>query len=304
MDKYLLILTGPTGIGKTDLSIDIARHFSTEIISCDSRQFYKEMSVGTAVPSSAQLSEVKHHFIRHIPVENYYSASKFEQDFISLSGELFRHHDILVMTGGSGLYINAACGMIDNIPDVDPYIREKYLRKYREEGLESIRSDLKMLDPDYYSRVDLRNYKRMIRALEVCETTGKPYSHFLHKNVKKRDFNIIKLGLRIDRRELYDRINRRVDIMIERGLEQEAYNLLVHRDKNALNTVGYKEFFMYFDGEISRDKAIELIKRNSRRYAKRQMTWWARDEQIIWFHPAQKDDIISFIEKETGISTR
>jgi len=304
MDKYLLILTGPTGIGKTDLSIDIARHFNTEIISCDSRQFYKEMSVGTAVPSPAQLSEVKHHFIRHIPVENYYSASKFEQDFIRLSGELFRHHDILVMTGGSGLYINAACGMIDNIPDVDPYTREKYLRKYREEGLESIRSDLKMLDPDYYRKVDLKNYKRMIRALEVCETTGKPYSHFLHKNIKKRNFNIIKLGLRIDRRELYDRINRRVDIMIERGLEQEAYKLLVHRDKNALNTVGYKELFMYFDGEISRDKAIELIKRNSRRYAKRQMTWWAGDKQIIWFDPAQKEEIISCIEKETGISPR
>ncbi|MFP4488567.1 MAG: tRNA (adenosine(37)-N6)-dimethylallyltransferase MiaA [Bacteroidales bacterium] len=304
MKNTLIILLGPTGIGKTDLAIDIALYFNTEIISCDSRQFYREMSTGTAVPSPGQLKKVKHHFIQHISVEDYYSASNFEQDFTELSRRLFRHHNTVLMTGGSGLYIDAACGRIDNIPDVDPGVREKYKRKYQEEGLESIRQALSVLDPDYYRKVDLKNHKRILRALEICETTGSPYSRFLQGKGRNRDFKILKTGLRMDRQELYERINRRVDIMIGRGLEEEARSMLPYRHSNALNTVGYKEFFMYFDGQISRDKAIELIKRNSRRYAKRQMTWWAKDRDIEWFHPAQKDDILDYIRKETEDSDR
>lgn len=300
MKNTLIILLGPTGIGKTELAIDIALYFNTEIISCDSRQFYREMSTGTAAPSPEQLKKVKHHFIQHISVEDYYSASNFEQDFTELTRRLFRHHNTVLMTGGSGLYIDAACGRIDDIPDVDPDVREKYNRKYEEEGLESIRQALSVLDPDYYRNVDLRNPKRMLRALEICETTGQPYSRFLLRKGKSRDFNILKTGLRMDRQELYERINRRVDIMIDEGLEEEARRLLPYRHNNALNTVGYKEFFMYFDGSISRDKAIELIKRNSRRYAKRQMTWWAKDKDIEWFHPSQKDDILDYIRKETA----
>jgi tRNA dimethylallyltransferase len=297
MNKTLIILLGPTGIGKTDLGIDIARRFSTEIISCDSRQFFREMSVGTAVPYPEQLEKVKHHFIGHLSVNDYYSASRFEKDFLELSAKLFETHDMLLMTGGSGLYINAACGMIDEIPDVDSAVRDKYLRKYIDEGLESIRTDLRLIDPDYYSRVDLKNYKRIIRALEISESTGKPYSHFLKQKGKERNFNIIKIGLTMDRQQLYDRINERVDRMMAAGLEDEAKRLLGHRDRNALNTVGYKEMFMYFDGEISRDKAIELIKRNSRRYARRQMTWWRRDRDIKWFHPGKKEEIIEFIRE-------
>ncbi|HCC71013.1 MAG TPA: tRNA (adenosine(37)-N6)-dimethylallyltransferase MiaA [Bacteroidales bacterium] len=299
MNNTLVIILGPTGIGKTDLSIDIALHFDTEIISCDSRQFYREMSIGTAVPSTEQLKKVKHHFIGNISINDYYSASRFEQDFIRLSKDLFMSHDLLIMTGGSGLYIDAACGKIDDIPDVDSTVRDKYLRKYIDEGLESIRTDLRLLDSDYYNQVDLKNHKRIIRALEICETTGKPYSYFLQKKVKERDFNILKIGLEMERQELYHRINIRVDDMISDGLEDEVKSLIEHRDKNALNTVGYKEIISFIDGDISRKKAIELIKRNSRRYAKRQITWWFRDKNIEWFHPRQKEDIIYYIEEKT-----
>ena len=297
MNKNLVILLGPTGIGKTDLSIDIALHFNTEIISCDSRQFYREMSIGTAVPNREQLEKVKHHFIGNISITDHYSASRFEKEFISLSTKLFTHHNILLMVGGSGLYIDAACGKMDQIPDVDPSVREKYLNKFRKEGLESIRADLRLLDPDYYMMVDLKNHKRIIRALEICETTGKPYSLFLQNKGTERGFSILKIGLTIDRQDLYSRINERVDRMINEGLEKEAADLIGYRNYNALNTVGYQELFRYFDGEISREKAIDLIKRNSRRYAKRQITWWARDDEIKWFHPGEKEEIIRYIEK-------
>ena len=298
MNNTLVILLGPTGIGKTDLGIDIALHFNSEIISCDSRQFYREMSIGTAVPNREQLRKVKHHFIRNISITDYYSASRFEKEFISLVSKLFVHHNILLMVGGSGLYIDAACGKMDQIPDADPSVREKYLNKFQREGLESIRADLKLLDPEYYRMVDLKNHKRIIRALEICETTGKPYSLFLQNKGREREFSIIKIGLRIDRQELYRRINERVDKMIDKGLEKEASELIGYRNYNALNTVGYRELFRYFDGEISREKAIDLIKRNSRRYAKRQITWWARDDEIKWFHPKEKEEIIEHIEEQ------
>ena len=296
MQKSLIVLLGPTGIGKTDLSIHIAKHFGAEIISCDSRQFYKGMNIGTAVPSDEQLAEVRHYFIQEISPSAYYSASLFERDVMALLPQLFERSDIAIMVGGSGMYIDAVCQGIDEIPDVDPEVRLRYLQKYRSEGIESIRADLRILDPEHYRKVDLRNYKRILRALEICETTGRPYSSFLNREKPIRNFNIVKAGLELDRDELYDRINLRVDRMIEAGLEDEARDLLPFREYNALNTVGYKEMFEYFHARISYDKTIELIKRNSRRYAKRQITWWARDKGIAWFHPGRYDEIISWVE--------
>lgn len=300
MQNTLLVILGPTGVGKTDLSIDLGLHFHAEIISCDSRQFYREMSVGTSLPTESQLSKIRHHFIQFISVKDYYSSSLFERDVLKLLPELFIPQNIVLMAGGSGMYADAVCEGIDEIPDVDPSIREKYSRKFAEEGVESLRVALKILDPDHYSKVDLKNPKRIIRALEICESTGRPYSSFLTKEKRKRDFRIIKVGLNRPREELYNRINSRVDQMIKQGLEKEARKLLEMRNFNALNTVGYKEFFDHFDGVHSREKAIELIRRNTRRYAKRQLTWWAKDSSIRWFHPDNKDGIIRYIEKATG----
>jgi tRNA dimethylallyltransferase len=295
MQNILLVLVGPTGVGKTDISIDIAGIFGTEIISSDSRQFYREMSIGTAIPSLDQLSQIKHHFIQFLSVRDYYSASLFERDVLNLLHTLFKKNRIALMSGGSGMYIDAVCQGIDDIPDVDPSIREKYKRKYKEDGLESLRVSLKLLDPEHYKTVDLKNYKRIIRALEICETTALPYSNFLKKEKKERDFRIIKIGLNRPREELYERINSRVDRMIIDGLEKEALKLHELKDLNALNTVGYKEFFDYFEEKISKEKAVELIKRNSRRYAKRQMTWWAKDKEIRWFNPDKNEDIFRHI---------
>jgi tRNA dimethylallyltransferase len=298
MQNTLLVLLGPTGVGKTDISIDIAGTFGAEIISCDSRQFYTEMDIGTAVPVASQLKKIKHHFVRFLSVSDYYSASLFERDVLKLLPSLFIKNKIVLMTGGSGLYIDAVCNGIDDIPDVDPAIRKNYSRKFDEEGIESLRVSLKVLDPEYYKNVDLRNYKRIIRALEICETTGQPYSSFLKKEKTVRDFRVIKIGLERPRKELYERINLRVDIMIKGRLEEEARSLFEHKNLNALNTVGYKEFFEYFENKISKEKATELIKRNSRRYAKRQMTWWAKDKEIRWFNADQKQEIIGYIRNE------
>jgi tRNA dimethylallyltransferase len=300
MQNILIVLLGPTGIGKTDIAIDIAGRFGSEIISSDSRQFYKEMSIGTATPNEDQLKKIKHHFIKFLSVRDYYSASLFERDVLNILPELFNKNKIVLMAGGSGMYIDAVCRGIDDIPDVDPAIREKYIRKYNKEGLESLRVSLKVLDPEHYKNVDLRNYKRIIRALEICETTGQPYSAFLKQVKRVRDFRIIKIGLEKPREELYEMINLRVEKMISQGLGEEAKSLKELGNLNALNTVGYKEFFDFFDNKISLEKAVELIKRNSRRYAKRQMTWWAKDKEIYWFHPEQKQEIREFIEHEIG----
>jgi tRNA dimethylallyltransferase len=295
MKNTLIVLLGPTGVGKTDLSIELARKTGSEIISADSRQFYGEMEIGTAVPSPEQLSAVKHYFIRFLSVHDYYSASIYERDVLKLLPELFGRNKIVIMTGGSAMYIDAVCKGIDDIPDVDPAIREKYNRMYLENGISSLRIALKVLDPDHYSKVDLRNHKRIIRALEICETTGRPYSSFLRKEKTARPFDIVTAGLNREREELYGRINSRVDEMIGKGLEAEAEKLYPLRHLNALNTVGYREFFGFFDGSISREKAIELIKRNTRRYAKRQLTWWAKDQSIRWFHPDEKEKIFKII---------
>jgi tRNA dimethylallyltransferase len=296
MENTLIVLLGPTSIGKTDISITIARHFNCEIISADSRQFYREMIIGTAVPSEEQLAEIKHHFIRFISAGDYYSASLFERDVLKILPGLFKKNNLVLMTGGSAMYIDAVCSGIDDIPDVDPSVREKYTSKYQEEGISGLRLALKILDPDHYEKVDLRNPKRIIRALEICETTGRPYSSFLTKQKQERDFRIIKTGLERPREELYKRINERVDEMISSDLEKEAENLYELRHLNALNSVGYREFFDFLEGKITRDKAIELIKRNTRRYAKRQLTWWGKDKEIRWFEADKADKIIEYIE--------
>ena len=298
MKNILIVLLGPTGVGKTDVSIDLAIRFNSEIISADSRQFFREMRIGTAVPTDSQLNAVKHHFIRFKSVLDYYSSSLFERDVMDLLPALFERNNIVLMAGGSGMYIDAVCNGIDDIPDVDPLTREKYITMYREEGIEALRIALKISDPEYYAKADLRNYKRIIRALEICETAGRPYSSFLKKQKRKRDFTIIKIGLERTREDLYIRINSRVDDMIMMGLEEEARLLMKFRNLNALKSVGYSEFFDYFDGKVSREKAVELIKRNSRRYAKRQMTWWGKDKEITWFHPDRVQEIIQLIRKD------
>jgi tRNA dimethylallyltransferase len=296
MNNALIVILGPTGVGKSDISIDIARHFGSDIISADSRQFFREMKTGTAVPTDEQLAEIKHHFIRFMSVSDYYSSSLFERDVLKLMPELFSENRIVLMTGGSAMYIDAVCGGIDDIPDVDLSVRDKYNLKYKEEGISGLRMALKLLDPEHYSVVDLKNPKRIIRALEICETTGRPYSTFLTKQKRERDFQIIRIGLERPRQELYDRINQRVDKMIADGLENEARALFEMRHLNALHSVGYREFFDFFEGKTTREKAIELIKRNSRRYAKRQMTWWGKDKEIRWFDPENINEIIKYIK--------
>ena len=296
MKNILIVLLGPTGVGKTDISISLAKRFACEIISADSRQFFIEMKIGTAVPSDYQLHAINHHFIRFKSVEDYYSSSLFEREVINLLPSLFSKNNFVLMAGGSGMYIDAVCSGIDDIPDVDTEIREKYINKYKEEGIEGLRAALKILDPDHYSKVDLKNHKRIMRALEICETTGRPYSSYLIKNKREREFGILKIGLERSREDLYNRINMRVDAMIETGLEEEARQLLKFRNLNAMNCVGYREFFDFFDGKITRDKAIELIKRNSRRYAKRQITWWGKDQDIKWFHPDNVLEITEYIK--------
>jgi tRNA dimethylallyltransferase len=300
MKNILIVLLGPTGVGKTDISIDLAVRFNCEIISADSRQFFREMKIGTAVPDDHQLNTVKHHFIRFLSVEDYYSSSLFEREVLELLPRLFGKKNIVLMSGGSGLYIDAVCKGIDEIPDVDRVMREKFISMYWELGIDGLRSALKLSDPEHYAKVDLNNPKRIMRALEICETSGRPYSSFLKKQKNERDFNIVKIGLERTRSDLYARINSRVDDMVKTGLEQEARDLLKFRDLNALKSVGYSEFFDYFDGLVSKEKAIELIKRNSRRYAKRQITWWAKDKDIKWFHPDQVQEIIDYIEESVN----
>jgi tRNA dimethylallyltransferase len=283
--KTLLIILGPTASGKTELAIKAARWLSTEIISADSRQFYRELAVGTARPSAEQLAEVKHHFIGHISINEKYNISRFEADTIRLLEEFFLHHNTVIMTGGSGLYIDAVCKGIDEQPDNDPAIRQMLKTEYKAKGIEYLRNELLHLDQDYYRQVDLSNPNRLMRALEVCLVTGKPYSSYRKGHEKKRPFRLVKIGIDIPRDELVNRINKRVDEMILQGLVEEAGAHYGFRHLNALNTVGYKEIFDYFDGKCSLEQAVEKIKINTRRYAKRQMTWFRRDREITWIKP-------------------
>jgi tRNA dimethylallyltransferase len=296
--KILIVIIGPTAIGKTDLCIDLAESLGTEIISADSRQIYKELNIGTAKPGEDELNRVKHHFIGTKSIFDYYTAGMFELDVLKLLEDLFSKHEQVIMTGGSGLYINAVCEGIDALPKVDPEIRNKLIEQYEQEGIQSLRQDLKRLDPEYYEMADLKNPKRLLKALEITVMTGKPYSSFLTRPNKKRPFTILKIGLNRDRQELYDIINKRVDQMINNGLVEEARELHKNKELNALNTVGYKELFDCFDGNINYERAIELIKRNTRRYAKRQITWFSRDKEIKWFHPNDQEKIKQYISQQ------
>jgi len=294
--KILIIISGPTAVGKTAVAIAVARHFGSEIISADSRQIYREMSIGTAVPSPEEMKAVRHHFIQNKSVYDYYNAFMYETEVIKLLEDLFRRMNPVIMAGGSGLYINAVCHGIDDIPTVEPAVRQEMKELYAWEGIEGLRSLLKKVDPEYYKKADLRNPKRLLKALEITVQAGRPYSSFLTQTRKQRPFRILKAGLDLPREELYDRINRRVDRMIETGLMEEARRLYPHRDTNALNTVGYKELFDYFDKKISLDEAITRIKANTRKYARKQLTWFRKDPDIRWFHPEEKDKIIEWIE--------
>jgi tRNA dimethylallyltransferase len=298
MPKTLVVLTGPTGIGKTSIGIEIAQYYSTEIVSSDSRQIFKELSIGTAVPNKTELSTVKHHFIHSHSIADNYNASRYETEALQILDKLFAKHDIIILVGGSMLYIDAICKGIDVMPDADPEIRNSLKTKLETEGLESLRLLLKKLDPDYYNIVDLKNPNRIIHALEICLMTGKTFSSFRTNPNKKRPFSIVKIGLNCEREILHERINKRVDLMVQDGLEEEAKSVYPQKELNALNTVGYREWFSCFGGDISKEKAIELIKRNSRRYARKQLTWFRKDQQMNWFTPTQTKEIIKCIEKQ------
>lgn len=294
----LIVLIGPTGVGKTELSLRLAEYFHTCIVSCDSRQLYADLKIGTAAPTEPQLARVPHHFIGTLQLTDYYSAAQYESEAIDLLNRLFEIHSTVILTGGSMMYVDAICKGIDDIPTVDAETRQLMLQKYEREGLEHLCAELKLLDPEYYKIVDLKNPKRVIHALEICYMTGKTYTSFRTQQKKERPFRIIKIGLKREREELYERINLRVDQMMEEGLEEEARNVYPYRHLNALNTVGYKELFKYFDGEWTLPFAVEKIKQNSRIYSRKQMTWFKRDEEIHWFHPDEEAEILQTILRE------
>lgn len=290
----LIVLIGPTGVGKTELSLRLAEFFDTDIVSADSRQLYADLKIGTAAPTSEQLSRVHHHLVGTLQITDYYSAACYEEDAIAIINKLFETKNTVILTGGSMMYVDAVCKGIDDIPTIDEETRKMMLEKYHEEGLEKLCAELKLMDPEYYKVVDLKNYKRVIHALEICYMTGRTYTSYRTQQKKKRPFNIIKVGLTRDREELYDRINRRVDIMIEDGLLEEAKTYYPHKSLNSLNTVGYKEIFNYMDGVWELPFAIEKIKQNSRIYSRKQMTWFKRDTEIKWFHPDQEQEIVDY----------
>lgn len=303
MTKNLIVILGPTGVGKTDLSIEIAEQYGTEIISADSRQIYRKMSIGTAAPDNEQLARVRHHFIGILSPEEYYSAAQYETDVMSLLDRLFKEKDTVILTGGSMMYIDAVCKGIDDIPTIDAETRRTITERYNEEGLENLVAELKLLDPEYYSVADIKNPKRVMHALEVCYMTGRTFSSFRTQTKKERPFNIIKIGLGREREELYERINKRVDMMIAKGLIDEVKSLEQYKMMNSLNTVGYKEIFRYLEGEYKLDFAIEKIKQNTRIYSRKQMTWFKKDNDINWFHPDMKSEIIEFINKKVNSYT-
>lgn len=296
LHKNLIIIAGPTAIGKTAVSIMLAKHYHCPVVSADSRQFFKEMSIGTAKPTMEEMQGVPHYFINSHSITEDYNVGKYEAEAIALLGNLFQTNETVILTGGSGLYIDAICKGFDELPEANPEIREKINSIFQKEGVEGLQELLKKLDIDYYNIVDLQNPQRISRALEVCMTTGIPYSTLRKGNTRTRDFTIIKIGLNTARDVLYERINRRVDEMMENGLLDEVKSLEPHKHLNALQTVGYKELFDFIDNKTDLKTAIESIKQNTRRYAKRQLTWFKKDEQIKWFEPDQLQDIIAYID--------
>jgi len=296
LNKYLISIVGPTAIGKTSLSIAIAEAFDTEVLSCDSRQFYKEMSIGTAVPPKEELARVKHHFIQNRSIHEDYSVGDFERDAIIKINEFFKNHFTLVMVGGSGLYVDAVLKGLDYFPDINPKIREELNTVLQKDGLLNLQAQLEYLDPESYESIDIQNPHRVIRALEVCLGSEHPFSYYKNQPKQKRDFIPIKIGLDADREIIYQRIEQRVDIMLQEGLLEEAKTLYHNKDLNALQTVGYRELFNYFDGEYDLDFAISEIKKNTRRFAKRQNTWFKKDQEITWFdYQTSYGSIVDFI---------
>ena len=293
MSKTLVVITGPTAVGKTALTIELAQHYGIPIINADSRQIYRELKIGTAAPSDEQLQQAPHLFVGTKSIDDYYNASMYEQEVLSYIKE--SSSPIELLSGGSMMYIDAVCNGIDDIPTVRDDIREEMKRRYKEEGLEALCEELKQLDPEHYAIVDRQNYRRVIHALEICHQTGKTYTSFRTQQKKERPFHIIKIGLNRDREELYQRINQRVDQMMADGLLDEVKGLVEKRHTNALNTVGYKELFDYLDGRWPLEEAVERIKGNTRRYARKQLTWYKRDEDMRWFHPDDIQDILNYI---------
>ncbi len=296
--KTLIAVVGPTAIGKTKLGIEIAQHFQTEIISADSRQFFKEMKIGTAVPSSEELNAVPHHFIQHKSIQEPYSVGDFEKDALEHLEKLFQEKDYAVIVGGSGLYVDAVIQGLDDFPKTDPNLRESLNQRFKEEGLSYLQDELKKRDSKYYAIVDVENPHRLIRALEVCMSTNKPYSSFLNQKKAKRNFHALYVGIKADREIIYERINQRVDLMLEAGLLEEAKQLYSNRDLNALQTVGYRELFEYFDDNFTLDFAISEIKKNTRRFAKRQLTWLRKNESVLWVnYDEEPSEILKKIEQ-------
>jgi len=296
--KTLFVLIGPTGVGKTELSLSIAEMLGCDIVSADSRQMYADLKIGTAAPTSKELARVRHHFVGQLALTDYYSAARYEEEAIECLSKLFSQNDYALLTGGSMMYVDAVCKGIDDIPTVDAETRSFMMERYEKEGLETLCAELRLLDPEYYRTVDLKNPKRVIHALEICHMTGRTYTSYRTQSYKERPFRIVKIGLRREREELYERINRRVEVMMEQGLLEEVKSVLPYRHLNSLNTVGYKELFMYLDGEWTLDFAIDKIKQNSRIYSRKQMTWFKRDTEIHWFHPDETERIIHFVETQ------
>lgn len=293
--KTIIFIVGPTGIGKTALSIILAKQLETEIISCDSRQFYKELLIGTAPPNAKQLNEVKHHFIHNISIKKKYNAGKFENDVMKLITKLHEKKDVIIAVGGSGLYIDAVCKGLDHIPDISDNIRNELNHEFKLKGKEWLKNEVKKIDPEYYNNCDKENKQRLLRALEVFRETQQPISIFRKKETKKRQFRVIKIGLNTEREKLYKKINTRVENMIKEGLLEEVHRLIPYQNLNALQTVGYKELFAFYRKQTTLKEAVENIKKNSRRFAKRQITWFKRDKDIVWFEPDQVKAIQNFI---------
>lgn len=294
--RTLIVVLGPTGVGKTSLSLRLAKHLDSPILSSDSRQLYRDLPIGTAAPTAEEQAQIKHYFVGTLGLEEYYSASEFEKEALVLLEKLFPVKPTLLMTGGSMMYIDAVCKGIDDIPTIRPEVRKQVFDEYERVGLEPFLQELQELDQKHYQEVDRHNYKRVLHAIEICRQTGKTYSSFRKHTQKERPFNILKIGLKRERTELCERINKRVDIMMKEGLEAEARRVYPYCALNSLNTVGYKEMFNYFSGEWSYDLAVEKIKRNSRVYARKQMTWFKRDKEIHWFHPDEEEDIMKLVD--------
>ena len=304
MQKTLLVLLGPTGVGKTELSIQLAEQFKCPIINADSRQIYKDIEIGTAAPTAEELARVKHYFVHTLGLDEYYSAAEFEKDVLALLDELFKAHDVVVLSGGSMMYIDAVTKGIDDIPTVDDETRAMLRKRFEKEGLEPLLAELKLLDPQYYEIVDHRNHKRVVHALEICYMTGKTYTSFRTNTLKERPFNVVKFGLMRDREQLFARINARVDQMMQEGLMEEVKRVYPRRHLNSLNTVGYKELFKVLDGEWKLPMAVERIKKNTRVYAKKQMTWYKHDADIHWLNADQMNtqEMLKTIENEVFVA--